>query len=98
MIDFAAIECIFLRDKAIFAKPFGPCYHLAPEFGTDVGDRHGGYPAARRWRARAFAKRIKCSICRYWFSSAVSSADSDIVFWRRINSATRALVTSEGRK
>jgi hypothetical protein len=80
VIDFAAIEGVFLRDQAILAEPFGSCCHKAPQFHTYIGDRHGGYPAARRWRARALARRIKCSICRYWFNSAVSSGDKDVVF------------------
>src|ERR1019366_8729622 len=98
VIDLAAVESVLLGDQAILAECLGPRGHPAPQVRRDIGDRHDGYPAARRGRARAFARRIRCSICRYWFSSAASSGDKDVVFWRRIRSATRIFVSSEGRK
>jgi hypothetical protein len=57
VVDLTAKERVVLVHQTIFAEPLSPDNHESPQFGRDISQAHG----VRRWRARAFANRIKCS-------------------------------------
>src|SRR5579872_6005776 len=82
VIGLAAVKCILFRNQEVLANALSPRYDQAAQVGGDVSHRHGAYPCCMRCLARALARRITCSICKYWFSSAVSSGDKESVFWR----------------
>ena len=57
VVDLAAKEGVILVNEAVFAESVGSDNGETPQLGRDIGLAH----CARRWRARAFASRIKCS-------------------------------------
>ena len=60
VVDLAAKEGVVLVDQALFADPSSPDQNEAAQLRRDIGQAHG----VRCRRARAFANRIRCSICR----------------------------------